>query len=277
MEPHESDRYKKFAQRVYKKLVGNRAYALNPAALEGLAAFCKSWHDAGGELSDSKPYQLAESGEEAFGKVLTELGQFSPGLFQPKPDGALEPPKIPVDPVSGQPLPNPWATNNLAAQSFVQKTDPELATYFKQAASDPWKWAIAWRDKESKREHRAAITYTADDHARNPFVTGGLTEQSEFLKRDPIRAEIFKREAEPVKLPFTPGSVNETVRGQLYVKNPRLYQWCENSRATCEQWNAERLAALKAAEQQARVEREALEKQLRREEAKTSRQPGELV
>jgi hypothetical protein len=173
MEPHESDRYKKFAQRVYKKLAGNRAYALNPAALEGLAAFCKAWHDAGGELSDSKPYALAESGEENFGKVLTELGQFSPGLFHPKPDGALEPPKIPTDPVSGLPLPNPWATNNLAAQSFVQKTDPELVEYFKQTSSDPWKFAIQWQDKESKREHRAAITYTTDDHARNPFVTGG--------------------------------------------------------------------------------------------------------
>jgi hypothetical protein len=41
--------------------------------------------------------------------------------------------------------------------------------------------------------------------------------------------------------------------------------------------NAHRLAALKATEAQAKVEREQLEARLRREEAKTSRQPGELV
>jgi len=95
---------------------------------------------------------------------------------------------------------------------------------------------------QQKREHAAAIKYGEQDVARNPHVTGGLKEQSELVKRDPIRAAVFKRDAEKVKLPFTPGNVNETIRGQLYTKAPRLYQWGENARATCQQWNDERIA-----------------------------------
>jgi hypothetical protein len=66
-------------------------------------------------------------------------------------------------------------------------------------------------------------------------------------------------------LPFVPGSVNETIRGKLYNKSPRLFQWTESAKATCQQWQDERIAALKVAEAQARADREQLENQLRRE------------
>jgi hypothetical protein len=88
------------------------------------------------------------------------------------------------------------------------------------------------------------------------------------MKRDPVRVEIFKRESAPVKLPFTPGSVELTVRGAMYRKAPQLYQWCENSRQTCQRWHDEKITALKAAEEQARAVREQLEKQLQREQTK---------
>jgi hypothetical protein len=217
MENQQLEKLRKFAMNAYKMLPGNRSYALNETALEGMAALAKAYIHGNDGVGT----------EKEFGKILTELGAFVPNLFQPKPDESKQPPKIPTDPVSGERLPNPWAkgNENLAAQSFVQKTDPELAEYFKQAASDPWKFAIQWQDKESKRELRAAFTYTTDDHKNNPFATGRLTEQGELQKRDPVLAEIYKREAQPVSLPFVPGSVKvKIIRSLLDEQDwrPRL-------------------------------------------------------
>jgi hypothetical protein len=255
--------YRKFADRIFSKLPRSRFYAMTDASWEGLAAFVKSYADAGGSLSNMKGDD-GKSGEDKFGEVLQELGEYVPGLFQPKPDEPTPLPKWPRHPLTNELMPNPFAkeTASLAAQSKLMARDPALAKAMKAAVENPWGYFFELEEQKQKREHRTSISFTAADHTRNPFVTGSLTAQSEFVKRnDPVRVEIFKREAQPVSLPFIPGSVNETVRGTMYRQAPRLYQWTENARATCERWNDERIAELKAAETKARADREALEKQ----------------
>jgi hypothetical protein len=262
MENIELAKYRKIAERVYSKLERNRAYALEAAGGEALAAFCKAWNDAGNSLSNMVGDD-GKTGEDHFGQVLQALGEYIPGLFQAKPDEAPKLPEWPVDPF-GRPLPNPFdkATSSLAAQSKLMARDPALAKAMKAAAEDPRSFFFDVEEAKQKREHRAAISYTAADHTRNPFVAGNLTEQSEFVKRgDPARVENYKREAEPVKLPFTPGSVELTVRGALYAKHPRLYQWCENARQTCERWRAEEIAALEKEKAQAQARLEKLQKE----------------
>lgn len=270
MENHEDAKFRKIAERVYEKLPRNRAYALDDAGKEGLAALCKAYGAAGNSLSNMEGDD-GKSGEDHFGEVLQELGAFEPSLFQPRPDEAPTLPEWPRHPLTGERMPNPFAKESasLAAQSKLMARDPALAKAMKAAVESPWQYYFDLEEEKQKREHVAAIRYSADDCKNNPFIHGGLKEQSEFAKRnDPVRVEIFKREAKPVSLPFTPGSADQTVRGKLYTKNPRLYQWTENARATCQRWQDERITALKAAEAQARADREALEAQQRREENK---------
>jgi hypothetical protein len=271
MQNHESEKYRKLALRVYEKLPRNRAYALGESSLEALAALAKAYGDAGGSLSNMAGDD-GKTGEEKFGEVLIELGEYVPGLFQPKPDEAPTLPEWPRNPLTNELMPNPFAkeTESLAAQSKLMARDPALAKAMKAAVENPWQYYFDLEEEKQKREHVAAIKYSEQDHARNPFVEGqgGLTEQSELQKRDPVRAAVFKRESAPVSLPFTPGSVNETVRGAMYRKAPRLHQWCENSQAICQRWHDEKIAALKTAEEQARAYREQLEKQLQREQTK---------
>jgi hypothetical protein len=272
MENHESAKFRKIALRVFEKLPRARAYALGDAALEGLGAFCKAWHEAGNSLSNIEGDD-GKTGEDHFGEVLQELGAFEPSLFQPPPGEAPTLPEWPRHPLTGELMPNPFAKESasLAAQSKLMARDPALAKAMKAAVENPWQYYFDLEEEKQKREHVAAVKYGEQDHARNPFVEGkgGLDEQSEFVKRnDPVRVEIFKREAKPASLPFVPGNEDQTVRGKLYTKNPRLYQWTENARATCQRWHDERITALKAAEAQARADREALEKQLQREQTK---------
>jgi hypothetical protein len=248
-----------FGMSAYKRLPGNRAHALDAAGEEAIGGLAKEYFAANGGVGT----------EGEYGKVLLELGDYVPGLFQPEPDAQLKLPEWPRHPITGELMPNPWEKGHesLTTQSKLLARDPELAKAMKMAAENPWQYFFDVEEEKQKREHVAAIKYGESDHAHNPYVHGGLTEQNELQKRDPVRAEIFKREAQPLKLPFAPGSVNETIRGQLYIKAPKLYQWTERARTTCEQWQAERIATLKAAEEKARQDREQLEKQLRREEA----------
>jgi hypothetical protein len=60
------------------------------------------------------------------------------------------------------------------------------------------------------------------------------------------------------------GSNKQAEQREIFL----AFQWTENARATCQRWHDERIAALKAAEAQARVDREQLEKQLQREQTK---------
>jgi hypothetical protein len=251
--------YRKFAERIFSKLPRSRFYAMTDASWEGLAAFVKSYVDSGNSLSNMKGDD-GESGEEKFAKVLTELGDYVPNLFQPKPDEAPTLPEWPRHPLTGELMPNPFAkeTASLAAQSKLAARDPALAKAMKAAAENPWQYFFDLADAAQTREHVAAISYDGKTHESNPFVAGNLTAQSEFVKRnDPARVAVYKRESAPVKLPFTPGNEDLTVRGAMFRSSPRLFQWCENSRQTLEQWRAEEIRSLEAekAQAQARLEK----------------------
>jgi len=121
-----------------------------------------------------------KSGEDHFAEVLQELGTLEPSLFQPKPDAPPTLPEWPRHPLTGELMPNPFAKESasLAAQSKLMARDPALAKAMKAAVENPWQYFFDLEEEKQKREHRAAISYTADDHKNNPYIHGGLIEQA---------------------------------------------------------------------------------------------------
>jgi hypothetical protein len=97
----ERDHFTQLAVSIYSSLKGNRAYALSDDAKRALGALAAGWRESGNSFADG--------GRERFAAFLqNELAPSLPELFQQQ---AADPPPLPKlwrDPITNQPLENPW-------------------------------------------------------------------------------------------------------------------------------------------------------------------------
>ena len=125
---------KDFALEAYSKVKNNRSYALDEQNKVALAALARAMFvrriEEGRSHMDAKP----SSWEEFFG-IIEKLAAAGANILQKRPGDPPPLPKVWRDPVTLQPLENPWKTKNLKGQTILQQRDPELAAHFKAMAA----------------------------------------------------------------------------------------------------------------------------------------------
>jgi hypothetical protein len=102
------------------------------------------------------------------------------------------------------------------------------------------------------------VKYNAETHETNPFITGNHTEQSRLVIVDPERAEVYRREAKPLSLPWQLGARNLTGMGRL-SKNPEVRSVVAQAEAILRLWITEELKYTKTELQQHASEAQRLE------------------
>ena len=249
----ERDHWTQLALSIYRDIKGNRAYALSDDGKRALGALAKGWLESGNSFADG--------GRERFASFLqNELGPSLPELFQQQ---AADPPPLPKpwhDPITNQPLENPWLSREPwanKAKQVLEKRDLPLAKHFQAMSRDPYGTIAALQDAEAAAKRRKLISYDADTHKANPFLLGNLTESSRFQVVDPERAEFYKREAKPLNLPWQIGKRNLTAMGRMAKHHPEVHAAVVKAEEVLRGWMAEELKARKAARD--RNEREAKE------------------
>jgi hypothetical protein len=103
-----------------------------------------------------------------------------------------------------------------------------------------------------------AVKYDAETHKSNPFVTGNHTKQSRLVIVDPERAEVYRREAKPLQLPWTIGAKNLTGMGRL-TKNPEVRAIVGRAEEILRVWITEELKFTKSELEQHATEAQRLE------------------
>jgi hypothetical protein len=205
----EQKKFTKFALRIYCSLNGNRAYAATPETADALGALAAAWGPAycAFDVMDQQDFAL----------FLKQLGAELPGLFQPSPTDPPPLPKLWRDPLTNEPLPNPFKkeSRDIKAQTILAKRDPELAAFLKKMATDPFGTLVEIQDAAATAARAKAIKYDHETHKTNPFVTGNVTEQREMAKRDPQLAEVYQREARPLTLTRQLAQKNLTGLGRI--------------------------------------------------------------
>ncbi len=172
--------------------------------------------------------------------------------------------KTRVDPVSGQPARNPYDKPvDLASQAAVRAADPQLAAHLERLAKDggPSYYFLAQKKDEAAGQARLrGLVYGADEHRKNPYVAGTLTERGAFEKsHDPAVVAFFKREAlTPVRFPWQP-PVNLTELGRIGKADPTLRQLIARGAEIEQEWLSADLAKLQATEKSLAQEKRNLE------------------
>jgi hypothetical protein len=117
----EQQQFVKAAKAAYEKLRLNRSYASTEESDTWLGALLKAHVQSGQSING-----------DSFGNVLSRL-------FRQKPGAPKRLPQLWKNPLSGEPLFNPWAkdTRDLKAQTLLTRRDPELATLLEKLATDP--------------------------------------------------------------------------------------------------------------------------------------------
>ncbi len=254
-----SDEQQKFtdlALKIYRNLDRNRAYALTSEATDALGALAAAYRKAGGAFD--------LDGQEKFGEFLKKFGAEVPGMFQPTPTDPPPLPKLWRDPLTNEPLPNPFKkeTRDFKAQMILGKRDPELAAFLRKMATDPWGTLVAIQDAAAKAARAKTIQYDHEIHRVNPFVSGSLTEQGEMAKRDPALAAYYQREAKPLTLPWQVGQKHLTNLGRLSRANPEWAALAQSAGEIQRAWAVQAREAAKKEFEHRRQEIARLEHQL---------------
>ena len=205
--------------------------------------------------------------DEAAEYVRDEVAPLVPGLLQDRPT-AEAPPVSQVwrDPATDEPARNPWSDpQDVQSQAAVQKHDPALAAHLQRIAEGGTTYALIaeLREAEERRKRLAAIRYGEAEHRANPFRDSTkLDAQSRMMAADPELGEVYKREAQPLTLPWQVGHRNMTEMGRISAGNPKLGELIRKAEALLEQSNRDALVRARQAEETARRERVALEQKL---------------
>ena len=77
-------------------------------------------------------------------------GSYGLNVLKPPLKREWEAPPLLTDD-SGQPLPNPWLSNNVADQRAITKSDPELAEHLRQMATNPYAYKLRLQAAERAR------------------------------------------------------------------------------------------------------------------------------
>ncbi len=256
------EKWRSHAKAAYRKVPRSRDYALDDGALDALASLTCVWQRE--RAQEDINFDLDDL-TEFFGEVAVHI----PALVQPSPGEA--PPTANtawVDEITGQPAPNPWASDppDLRSQAAVERHDPALAEHLKRIAKAGVTYALLaeMREAAARQERLAAIRYDESDHRNNAFrVPHALTAQSELKTADPLTAEVFQREAQPLTLPWQVGHGNMTAMAQLSNANPAFGKLARQAAELLQQWTRNELAVARAAEEQAREQRIAAEMRLK--------------
>ena len=234
---------------------------IETALIAAIAAIAKAWRENGGSF--------AGDGPEQFGKFLRdELSPFAPSLFQEQAGAPPELPKLWRDPLTNEPLPNPWLTNDNKAKAFLGGTigkpgrDPALAKHFQKMAKDPYGTVAEIQDAQARAAQRKQIKYDETTHAENPYLTDNLTAKGRLEKTDPERAEVYRAEAKPVELPWELGKKHQTGLGKIARHNPELRNLVERASAHTQTWAKAELQRTQAELAQRSTEAARLEKAL---------------
>jgi hypothetical protein len=249
----EREHWIELALQVYSELPRNRAYALTEDAKRSIGALAAGWRENGGSFAS------ADNGKEKFAAFLAnDVGPLVPGLFQENAPDPSELPKVWRDPATNEPLPNPWLTNDNKAKALLGKRDPALAAHYQAMAKSPYEYVARLQDMAAAAARRKAVKYDASTHEKNPWITGNHTEQSRMVIVDPEKAEVYKREAKPLQLPWTIGARNLTGMGRL-SKNPEVRAIVGRAEEILREWLTEELKYTKAELEQHATEAQKLE------------------
>jgi hypothetical protein len=177
----------------YREHERARAYAMTPDAKRHLVWLWESCRTAA---------TAPETATDLFKWTLENLANAGVNVLQPAPPQEPKPPEAWKD-LWGNPLPNPWTTKDLQAQSLLTQRDPALAEWLQKFAESPYAAAVEWQDKQAAALAQKAITYNSDSHSANPFVNGANeTERAQFVKNAPAHVvERCKQEARPIEFP----------------------------------------------------------------------------
>jgi hypothetical protein len=152
------------ATQIFSEMRRSRFYALTPDAQRSLGALAAAWREAGNSFSNSDP----DNGREKFAKWLQfEVGPLVNGLFQEQPSDPSELPKVWRDPVTNEPLPNPWLTRDARGRLTLSKRDPALAAHF-QAMANPKSSPYEYVASPSRQRGSSGTSESHKVRRRNP-------------------------------------------------------------------------------------------------------------
>lgn len=248
--------WREHALRAYSKIKGNRSYALNPAAELALGAIACAWNEARAKTHGSFT-------ESELVKFFESLCPLVPELLQRRPNDPEPIPQIPIDPVTNERAVNPFLTGDLESMGVCEEKFPALAKHLKRVAKSKgftFKHAAELEDAENNRAAAQAITYTERDHAANPYRQPNRTAQGIFEKSNPPEVvEFYRREAQPVKLPWARSPKNLTELGRLTREAPEIGALALSAGQIDSAWREEQFAQAKAQEADAIASRRAAE------------------
>jgi hypothetical protein len=229
-----------FALEAYAKVKHNRAYALDEQGKVALGALARAMFirrdGEGRSHMDAKP----SSWEEFFG-IIDKLAAAGANVLQKRPGDPPPLPKVWRDPVTLQPLPNPFAKNttDLKAQTILAQRDPELAAHYKAMAADPYGTLAKMQDETAARVTMEAIPYGESEHSVNVFRGNDQTAQALFIKNAPPGlVEFCKNEAKDVEIPLFGKMRNLTIEGQL-AKDPAPFALMKVAQQIQDTWRSE--------------------------------------
>jgi hypothetical protein len=145
------------------------------------------------------PQQPADAFKWALETLADQCGI---NVLQPLPPAEPKVPEAWRD-LWGNPLPNPWTTKDLKAQSLLAQRDPALAEWLQKFADSPYAAACEWQDKQAAALKQKAMKYDRDSHVANVFANGANeTDKAQFVRNaDKATLERCKWEAVPVQFP----------------------------------------------------------------------------
>jgi hypothetical protein len=184
-----------------------------------LAAYKKHPHRRFVEMDDNAIEELTcvyegclatqpSNADKLFHQFLERLRDEGSNVLRPAP---LEPEKLPEPfrDAQGKPLPNPWETGNKKDQRSLLKNNPDLAHRLRREAEEPYTVALERAERESERlaRNKREIEYTAEIHAKSPFVSGTRGDQAAWINAmrdlDPDADAVirqFMRESQPISV-----------------------------------------------------------------------------
>jgi hypothetical protein len=169
---------------------------------------------------------------------------------------------------------NPFDSKNpdRASQNILLRVAPELAKHLQRIANGvSYSYLNELREKAAEVLRLNSIPYDAEAHKRNPFVTGNRSEQNRLLQDDRVKAEVYRKESEPITLPWSP-LVNRTILNRALHESPAIGQAMSVAADLAQVWRERELEAVQKAEQEARKRAD----QLKQEAAKFNR-PGAMA
>jgi hypothetical protein len=247
----------KFSEEAYGKMRHHRLYATNEQGKVALAALARAMFlrriEEGRSHMDATPTPW----EEFFG-IVQKLSDAGANVLQKRPGDPKPLPKPWLDPITNEPLPNPWKTKNLKGQTILQQRDPDLAAHFQAMAEDDCGTLAKMQDEAAARASLEAIPYGETEHSMNVFRGNDQTAQAQFIKNaGPGLVEFFKNEARDVEVPLFGRNRNLTIESRL-AKDARTLALLKVAQQVRETWAREDTRAAQAQRDAANAEIERL-------------------